>query len=911
MVSQNNLTITIKANSVAAEQSLNKIAERVDKVGDTLQKSGVRGFNLFSAAGTAAGNLISNAMSKVTDALDSAIKRVDTMNNFPKVMKNLGISTEDSSAAIQKMSKRLQGLPTALDDMAAGVQRIASTTGDVNSATDIMLAFNDAVLAGGMSADVQQSAIEQFSQAFSRGVPEMEEWRSMLTAMPAQLKQLATALGYANVDALGEDLRNGKLSMEDFSAALVKLDTEGGAGLASFQKQAQDATGGIQTGMSNMQTAITRGVSKVIEAIGAENISQYLADSGKAFEDALGKVAEFIDYLQSHEEQVRIFASAVAGLGAAFGVIQLSGPITQLQSFFDKMKESGSTLGAVKTGLKGVKDGFNAIVKHPIITIVAALAAGLAVFFTQTKTGQSILKKFGEIIGNVFDSIGPIIDQVSGAIGDFINGALATITPIVKQVGDTISNVFSQIGPILSEIAQQIGPVLVDVFNQLGQVFLSIAPAIGQLISSFGQIIQSLFPALMPLVQSIITLVVTLGKSFVQIASSIIKAVTPLIPMIIQIVTTVAQLAAQIAQALVPIIQAIINLIVQLVPIITPIISMIITAIANTISALMPIITVVMQIIAAILPPITSAITTIVQIIMTIVNVVMQVIATILPIIMNVVSVVTQIVASIITVVASIIVTITNIVMTIVTVITNAIAGVVTFVTNVVTTIINVIGTIIGAVSGVIGSVVQFFSDGFNGIVDFISGVITNIINFFSGMANTIGGIVDKIVGFFSGIGKTIGDFVSGAIKGVVNGALGLLESFLNGPINIINGAIDLINKLPGVSIGKISNIKLPRMAQGGVLESSSYVGDRVPFMGNAGEMVINRTQQNALWRAISSGNFGNTNNSANNTFNINIVVQNDGTDWTDEQSRTMAQSIIRQLRAQGLTDFMQATALR
>ena len=860
MASQNNLTITIKANSVAAEQSLNKIAERVDKVGDTLQKSGVRGFNLFSAAGTAAGNLISNALSKVTDSLDGAIKRVDTMNNFPKVMKNLGIATEDSSAAIQKMSKRLQGLPTALDDMAAGVQRIASTTGDVNSATDIMLAFNDAVLAGGMSADVQQSAIEQFSQAFSRGVPEMEEWRSILTAMPAQLKQLAAALGYANVDALGEDLRTGKLSMEDFSAALVKLDTEGGAGLASFQQQALDATGGIQTGMSNMQTAITRGVSKVIEAIGAENISQYLADSGKAFEDALGKVAEFIDYLQSHEEQVRIFASAVAGLGAAFGVIQLSGPITQLQSFFDKMKESGSTLGAVKTGLKGIKDGFNAIVKHPIIAIVAALAAGLAVFFTQTKTGQSILKKFGEIIGNVFDSIGPVVEQVGGVIG----------------------NAFSQVGPILSEIGQKVGPVLVDMFSQLGQVFQSIAPSIGQLISSFGQIIQSLFPALVPLIQSIVTLVITLGKSFVQIAGSIIKAVTPLIPLIVQIVTTVAQLAVQIAQALMPIVQAIINLIVQLVPIITPIISLIVTAIANIIAALMPIVNVVMQVIAAIIPPI-----------------------------MSVVTVVAQVIASVVAVVVPIIVTITNIVMNIVTAITNAVTGIVTFITGVITTIINVIGTIIGAVSGVIGSVVQFFSDGFNGIVDFISGVITNIINFFSGMANTIGGIVDKIVGFFSGIGKTIGDFVSGAIKGVVNGALGLLENFLNGPINIINGAIDLINALPGVNIGKISNIKLPRMAQGGVLESSSYVGDRVPFMGNAGEMVINRTQQGALWRAISSGDFGNTSNSANNTFNINIVVQNDGTDWTDEQSRTMAQSIIRQLRAQGLTDFMQATALR
>ena len=84
---------------------------------------------------------------------------------------------------------------------------------------------------------------------------------------------------------------------------------------------------------------------------------------------------------------------------------------------------------------------------------------------------------------------------------------------------------------------------------------------------------------------------------------------------------------------------------------------------------------------------------------------------------------------------------------------------------------------------------------------------------------NLVSNLWRGIKGLFSDIGGKIGDTVSGAIKGVINGALGLLESFLNGPINLINGALDLINKLPGVNVGKIGRIKLPRMATGGYVD--------------------------------------------------------------------------------------------
>ena len=105
---------------------------------------------------------------------------------------------------------------------------------------------------------------------------------------------------------------------------------------------------------------------------------------------------------------------------------------------------------------------------------------------------------------------------------------------------------------------------------------------------------------------------------------------------------------------------------------------------------------------------------------------------------------------------------------------------------------------------------------------------------------NLVSNLWRGIKGLFSDIGGKIGDTVSGAIKGVINGALGLLESFLNGPINLINGALDLINKLPGVNIGKIGRIKLPRMATGGYVGGvGTSTSDSNPTLLSRGEYVV------------------------------------------------------------------------
>ena len=90
----------------------------------------------FSAATVAIGNIaaraFTGAMSAVASSMDSAINRVDIIENFPKVMTSLGYSAEESAASMNIMKQAVDGLPTRLQDVTTNVQTLAATMGNLS-----------------------------------------------------------------------------------------------------------------------------------------------------------------------------------------------------------------------------------------------------------------------------------------------------------------------------------------------------------------------------------------------------------------------------------------------------------------------------------------------------------------------------------------------------------------------------------------------------------------------------------------------------------------------------------------------------------------------------------------------------------------------------------------------------------
>ena len=65
----------------------------------------------------ALGNLAAKGISKgfelVSQNMDRASQRIDTMNNYPKVMELFGVSADEASESIKRIDASVQGLPTS------------------------------------------------------------------------------------------------------------------------------------------------------------------------------------------------------------------------------------------------------------------------------------------------------------------------------------------------------------------------------------------------------------------------------------------------------------------------------------------------------------------------------------------------------------------------------------------------------------------------------------------------------------------------------------------------------------------------------------------------------------------------------------------------------------------------------
>lgn len=77
----------------------------------------------------------------------------------------------------------------------------------------------------------------------------------------------------------------------------------------------------------------------------------------------------------------------------------------------------------------------------------------------------------------------------------------------------------------------------------------------------------------------------------------------------------------------------------------------------------------------------------------------------------------------------------------------------------------------------------------------------------------------DKAVNIFKAIGTTVVNFIGGSVKAVINGIFSSIESGINFFIRMLNKAIKLINKIPGVDIGYVRELSIPRLANGGMPE--------------------------------------------------------------------------------------------
>lgn len=187
--------------------------------------------------------------------------------------------------------------------------------------------------------------------------------------------------------------------------------------------------------------------------------------------------------------------------------------------------------------------------------------------------------------------------------------------------------------------------------------------------------------------------------------------------------------------------------------------------------------------------------------------------------------------------------------------------------------------TIVGVIKGIVATIGEIISV-------FINLAISKFNNLKYQVEYAWLYIRDKIKGFiidiqnwltekFGTIGTKIGNVIGGAISGVINAILGFAEGRINGFLRSINSAISVVNKIPGVSISKLSMVSFPRLAKGGILNRP---GRGVPvggaIAGEAGREFYMPLQDEQMLSLVGQaiGKYITINASITNTMNGRVI---------------------------------------
>jgi tape measure domain-containing protein len=707
-----------------------------------------------------ASSVATSAFSAIGNSMGQAISRVDQLNNFPKVMQNLGYSSEDASRSIQTMSNAIDGLPTSLDTLSGMTQQLAPLCSNLDEATNISIALNNAMLAGGKSSEDVSRAMTQYTQALSKGKPDLMDWRTLQEVMPGQLNQIAQAMLGAgkNSNDLYEELKNGTLSMTDFNNAVLKLNSEGLDGFASFEQQARDATQGIGTALSNVRNRLAKAGETLINAFGATRIS-----------------------------------GAINAVTSSFGVIA-----NKIAPIFTT---AGNACEAFVTGIQSsLSDGEG---------YLQAFTNGISNFFATTFNFDTNL--------SFFDNLKNTIDNLKNSFMGLsapVKLAITTISSIAMvNVGSNLVSSILRIKNSFLGVASQ-GASVVKFFQgfsscvtQAGGGIKGIATVLNFLISPMGVVVAGI----VALVAIFATLMATnedfrntVLASFSQVASVVQPVITLIIATLQELATAVLPVIMQVVQSLAPVIATVIT---AVAPILTTIISLIAQLIATLLPVLMPAITQILGIVQAVLPTVLSLFLSVFNGIMEVVNAVMPLIQAIIQTAMSIIQSVIQIILGLINGDWG-----------------QVWEGIKSLASSIWEGIQNIISTAINAVMGIIDSVLNtikgVWDAMWNGISSGISavweGIKSGVNSGIEAVYNMIIGIKDTICGFFSDAWSWLVDSGKAIIDGLVNG----IQSAIGGAVDAVSGAVGAIRDLFPFSPAK----KGPFSGKGWVLYSGMSI---------------------------------------------------------------------------------------
>lgn len=484
------ITYTVKVDSSGAVTGIKQAEGKMVSASETAgTKSGGRLSKAWAVATGAIVGITSQVFSRVTSAISSSVSsamaRADTLKNFSTVMQSIGYSAKESDSSIQHLADHLDGLPTTLDDAASKVQMLAASMGNLNqgevNATSVTEAFNDAMLAGGHGTEAASRAFTQYSQMLARGKVDQMGWNSMVEVASGQMNLLSRELlgADANQADLYEAMKNGVVTFDDFNAALVKLDKEGGENFKSFYEQAVAATGGFQTMVDLVKTSITKVTTA---ALTGQDMTKALDQTVERFNNVVPSILSAV---------IKAYAVIIGAIPRVLPNV--------IQAILDTLPTIIEAAKQLIIGLAEALPQIALMLMEALPDVIDALGEAIPIvvdaickMFEDEETLDKLIDAWVNVVIAIAQNLPKILEAIAKAIPRIVE-ALVEFLMDPENVMKLTEAALQLFGALVTSLFTIIGALLSGIGEGLAKLWNAITSHLGEWLSGIGQWAQGLW----------------------------------------------------------------------------------------------------------------------------------------------------------------------------------------------------------------------------------------------------------------------------------------------------------------------------------------------------------------------------------------------------------------------------------
>lgn len=491
-------------------KSLNDI--KLADLGKTVSDLGGK----ISNAGKALAPLSTAAAGAITSFAALGKNAISSADNVA----TLATQYEMSSEALQRFNYVALQTDTQSEDLYKAFVKVRAGVADMAAGAD----------------STASKALKNLKLDFDSFDGSEEQFYAIIDALSSMEDQ--TQMVYLANDIFGDKLANNLLpliyagtdAVSEYRAEyeeLGSLSDEQVGKLAEFD----NVLNKLHTQFQNVSLQIGSALLPVMESI---------ADiAGEKIVPKLQKLAEWFNSLSS--SQLKFGLTALSAAAATAPLIMGVGKLV-------------SSVGNIISALPKLGSTLSSLAAHPVILVVAAVAALLVLLYTKCEA-------FRESINNLVSTLASSLSPILQTLKDLFMNIMQILTPVTDLLGTKLAEIITALTDDIQILFSVIGEILSSVIELL----MPVIEMVGELTTS---LIETLFPAILPILEILLGILNDVFAALIPIFDIVGGLLSVLIELIMSTLMPIIGIVGEIFTALTPVFELLSNYISSILPVI-------------------------------------------------------------------------------------------------------------------------------------------------------------------------------------------------------------------------------------------------------------------------------------------------------------------------------------------------------